>query len=51
MEHTHLLDLLRGDGLVLGVDGPFGHNDDVQPFLPGTVLGDGRRNPQMPKPL
>lgn len=41
--HAHLLDLLRGNRLILGIDGSFGHNDDVQPFLPGAVLGDRER--------
>ena len=38
--HTHLLDLLRGNGFILGVDGTFRHNDDIQSFLPGAVLGN-----------
>lgn len=50
MGHTHLLDLLGGNGLVLGVYGSLRHNDDIQSFFPGTVLGETENeHPQTPK--
>lgn len=50
--HIHLLDFLRGDGSVLRVDGSFGHNDNIQPFLSGTVLRKERiKNAQISNPF
>lgn len=35
---AYLLDFLRGDWFILGIDCSFSHNDNIQPLFPSTVL-------------
>lgn len=38
---TYILDIVSGNGRVATIDRPFGYNNDIQPFLPCSVLQGG----------
>lgn len=38
---TYILDIVSGNGRVATIDRPFGYNNDIQPFLPCSVLQEG----------
>lgn len=38
---TYILDIISGNGRVATIDRPFGYNNDIQPFLPCSVLQGG----------
>lgn len=38
---TYILDIVSGNGRVATIDRPFGYNNDIQPFLPCSVLPGG----------
>lgn len=38
---TYILDIVSGNGRVAMIDRPFGYNNDIQPFLPCSVLQGG----------
>lgn len=39
---TYILDIVSGNGRAATIERPFGYNNDIQPFLPCSVL-QGRR--------
>lgn len=45
LHHTHILDVIRSYGLVVGIYGALSYNNDVKSFLVGTVL-EGHRSKQ-----